>query len=39
VDEIVKEELNEILRLQQQQDLGNIDTETKPGFSQGYGKK
>lgn len=39
VDELIKEELNEILRLQQQQDLGNVDTESKPGFSQGYGKK
>lgn len=39
VDELVKDELNEILRQQQQQNLGNVDTESKPGFSQGYGKK
>lgn len=39
VDELVRNELNEILRQQQQQDLGNVDTESKPGFSQGYGKK
>jgi hypothetical protein len=39
VNELVRDELNEILKQQQRQDLVNVDTESKPGFSQGYGKK
>lgn len=38
-DELVRQELNEILRRQQlEEQQQQLDTEGKPGFSQGYGK-
>ncbi|PSN51774.1 hypothetical protein C0J52_05279 [Blattella germanica] len=39
VDDLVRDELNDILKQQQQEELGGVDIDNKPGFSQGYGKK
>ncbi|KAJ4444116.1 hypothetical protein ANN_05905 [Periplaneta americana] len=39
VDDLIRDELNGLLQQQQQQELGNVDIDSKPGFSQGYGKK
>jgi hypothetical protein len=39
VDEIIKEEMNEIIRIKKKKDLGNVENESKKGLYKGYGKK
>ena len=39
VEDVARDELNDILKQQQQQELSGVDIDNKPGFSQGYGKK